>query len=362
MKSNILFLLCICYSLTYAKAQYVSQSENPIANFAWDENDTSRYLGHYRYEHAYQLIEDMLTDKRSLDFADAIYAVENCMYDGTLDYSSYVAELRRITIGINQMATTVSAPNRDVALNYAIYLFYTTPCSLNRFHPYEYDDASLLKDAGFIGGMVTHLLKTGKGTCHSLPYLYKIIADRVGARAYIALAPLHSYIRHQDANGKWWNFETTVGSFSRSSFIMESFHVREEAIRSGLYMTNLTAKETIVQCLYDLLCIYEHKTGFYSNDFVRKCYTLGLKYHYPDNLHTRRINDLKYQLDKKAWNKGLRSKEEVFNDPRLRREYDYLYQERERFNNMGYHAYTLEEYSQKYQEAMNYLQTKKQSK
>ena len=40
------------------------------------------------------------------------------------------------------------------------------------------------------------------------------------------MAPLHSYIRHQDADGKWWNFETTTGTYSHSSFIMENYYVR----------------------------------------------------------------------------------------------------------------------------------------
>lgn len=354
----LLFYFFLCSFSILASPQYVFQIEAPIANYVWNENDTSRYANHYLYEKAYSIIECMLTDKAPLDFADAIFAVENCMCDGQLDYLSYVSELDRLVVGIKHMAEAVTAPTKDVALNYAIYLFYTRPCPLNNYVPYEYDQISLIEDVGLTGGMVTHLLKTGKGTCHSLPYLYKIIADRVGAKAYIANAPLHSYIRHQDANGNWWNFETTVGGFSRSSFIMDSFHVNEKAIRSGLYMTNLTAKETIVQCLYDLLCIYERKTGFYSNDFVRKCYTLGLRYHYADNLHQRRINDLKYQLDKKAWHKGLRSELEVCTDSILRHEYNYIQEQIKEFVEMGYYAYTPEEYMQKYQEALHYFQKK----
>ena len=360
----LLLLLCVYPFFMLAKPKYVFQSENPKANFAWDENDTSRYEGHFRYEKAYQLIEAMLKDKRPLDFAEAVFAVENCMYDGKLDHSAYLAELNRIATGVRYMATSgeISAPTRDVALNYAIYLFYTQPCSLNDFHPYEYDKISLMEDLGLTGGFVTHLLTTKMGSCHSLPYLYKMIADKVGAKAYIALAPLHLYIRHQDASGNWWNFETTVGGFSRSSFIMESFHVKEKAIRSGFYMTNLTDKETIVQCLYDLLCVYERKTGFYSNDFVRKCYTLGLKYHYPDNLHTKRINDLKYQLDKKAWSKGFRTETDARNDAVLGHEYDYLQQQREELEELGYHEYTSEEYLHKYQESLEYLQRKESNK
>lgn len=74
----------MCLLLAHAEPQYPFQSENPIANFACNENDTSRYEGHYRFENAYRLIEDMLEDKRPLDFAEAVFAVENCMYDGKI--------------------------------------------------------------------------------------------------------------------------------------------------------------------------------------------------------------------------------------------------------------------------------------
>jgi len=56
-----------------------------------------------RYEKAYKLIEDMLTDKRPMDFSEAVFAVENCMYDGKLDHASYLAELNRIAAGIKHI-------------------------------------------------------------------------------------------------------------------------------------------------------------------------------------------------------------------------------------------------------------------
>ena len=45
-RTYFLILLCMCAMLTHAKPQYVFQTENPIANFAWDENDTSRMVTH----------------------------------------------------------------------------------------------------------------------------------------------------------------------------------------------------------------------------------------------------------------------------------------------------------------------------
>ena len=53
----VLILLCICTFSIFANPQYVFQSEKPIANFALNENDTSRYEGHYRFENAYRLIQ-----------------------------------------------------------------------------------------------------------------------------------------------------------------------------------------------------------------------------------------------------------------------------------------------------------------
>ena len=92
-----LLLLSAWTSCCFAQPQYKWQNEAPIANFAWDENDTTRYTNHYLFEHAYSTIESMLTDKRPLDFAEAVFAVENCMYDGTLDHKWYEAELQRIS-------------------------------------------------------------------------------------------------------------------------------------------------------------------------------------------------------------------------------------------------------------------------
>lgn len=363
MKSSYLHIaLTIALSIScYAFAlsnQVPMQNKAVIENFSLNEDDTTRYAYHYLYEQAYSVIEDMLTDKRPVDMADAVFAIENPFYCGKLDYDAYISEINRIVDGVSAMASSpmVNAPTRDMALNYAIYLFYTQPCELNHQRPYQYDTESLFTDGGYVGGMVHNLLTTGHGTCRSLPYLYKIIADRIGAQAYLANAPMHTYIRHQDTTGRWWNFETTTGTYSRSSFIMDSYHITEDGIRSGLYMTNLTDKESVVQLLYDLLCIYEHQTGFYSNAFVRKCYTLGLRYHYADNLHKWEINDLKYQLDKEAWLRGLRSEESVMRDSLLAPKYQQLQEIRAEFQSMGHHEFTREEYLQKYQEALDYMQ------
>ena len=61
-------------------------------------------------------------------------------------------------------------------------------------------------------------------------------------------------------------------------------------------------------------------------------------------------------MKKKAWNKGLRSIAEIQNDPKLIYDYEYLQSQIQKFEGMGFHKYTSEEYLQKYQQALNYLE------
>lgn len=358
-KISCVFVFVLFSRMTNAQKE-LPQNRFIVENYALDEDDTLRYKNHYVFENAYRTIEDMLTGKRELDFKTAVFAVENAYYDGKLDSAMFFGDIERISKGVKMTAKSLNTKmiNKDMALNYCIYLFYTRSAPLNNYHPYEYDLEAITDSDNIETSFVSHLLLTGKGTCHSLPYLYKIIADEVEAKAFIAAAPMHYYIRTQDDKGKWFNFETTTGSFSRDSFYIESFHVNENAIKSGLYMTNLTKEGTLVQCLYDLLNIYEYKTGFYSNFFVRKCCELGLKYHYADNLHTWEIEDMHYQVNKKAWMKGYTTKKEIVEDSELAPLYWQYREKMAEFIDMGYYEFTSAEYSEKFMRAMEYVNNK----
>ena len=278
MKTNfsicrpLIFFMFVLTNVSINALPY--QNKKTVANFSLDENDTTRYRGHYLYEIAYQTIADMLEGKRNIDLKEANFAIENAYYMGMLNRTTYMQEINRIAKGLEAQAKSpmISAPTIDMALNYCIYLFYSQPQVLNDYNIYQYDVASVLADGGISGGMVATLLETGKGTCRSLPYLYLILAHEIGAEAYIATAPMHYYIRTKDNNGVWWNFETTTHSFSRTEFIRDNFYVSDAGIKSGLYMKNLNDKEYLSLLLYDLLYFYELKTGFFANAFTKKCY------------------------------------------------------------------------------------------
>lgn len=192
--------------------------------------------------------------------------------------------------------------------------------------------------------MVSRLLKTKKGNCRALPYFYKILADEVGVEAFIAIAPMHCYVKHRDEQGNWWNLEMTTGSFSRSSFIMETFNVSETAIKSGLFMKSLSDKESVAYCIYDLLSYYEDKTGRYSDDFVKRCYEIGLQYYPNSQLQISKANDLQFRLSCKMIEKGLRGYGDLVDYPELMNDFEAMNATYKYLSEIGYSTMKNEDY------------------
>ena len=123
---------------------------------------------------------------------------------------------------------------------------------------------------------VTKLLNTKTGNCHSLPYLYKILAEETKAEAFLALGPNHLYIKHKDDKGQWVNVELTNGTFPRDGWIISSLSITTEAIKAGTYMEALSLNESIALCLYDLALGYQFLFG--HDDFGMLCCDTLLNY------------------------------------------------------------------------------------
>jgi hypothetical protein len=128
---------------------------------------------------------------------------------------------------------------------------------------------------------VTRFIQTGKGNCHALPFLYKILADEIGAKAYLSLAQNHMYIKSRSEKTGWFNTELTNGMFPVDAWVATSGYVTLEAMQSGIYMDTLGAKQSIAFCLYDLAKGSEKRYGFKEFPFIFDCLNLALEY-YPN--------------------------------------------------------------------------------
>ena len=142
---------------------------------------------------------------------------------------------------------------------------------------YNFDDPQ--GDMDFSSTFVTRLLATHKGNCRSLTYLYKILADEIGAKCWLALAPNHIYIRNYSKKVGWYNTELTSGTFPTDAWIASTGYVSTDAIRSGVYMDTLSNQQSIGLCVLDLAHGYIRQTNNYTDGFVLKCCNLVLKYH-----------------------------------------------------------------------------------
>ncbi len=289
-------------------------------------------------------IEQMLKGEIPLSFKRAVYLVENAYYAGSISWEEYNSEIVRMKLILNKMIDTRGLRQYKTAGNWAVFTYMSDSIPENNFTPYQYDFEDFISDIDRESYMVWRLMKTRKGNCRSLPYFYKILADEVGVEAFLAIVPMHCYIKHRDEQGNWWNLEMTTGSFSRSSFIMETFNVSETAIESGLFMKSLSDIESVAYCIHDLLLFYESRTGRYSDDFVKKCYEIGLQYYPNSQLQVLKANDLQFRLSNKMMDKGLKGYGEIVNYPELMDEFKVMDAAHKYLKEIGYTIMKNEDY------------------
>lgn len=274
------------------------------------------------YLQAVDEVEDMLEGRKPLSFKRAVFLYENAYFDGKLNWQDFCDEIDKIKVKLDQMIVNRNMSKFKTAAHWAIFNYMTDTIPENDFKPYRYDLENLINDRDFESFTVASLLKNRLGNCHSLPYLYKILADEMKTEAFISLAPMHVFIKHKDEQDKWWNLELTSGTFSRTSFIIESFNVSDEGLESGLYMKPLSDKESVALCLNDLLYCYDKYKGVYSGPLVSRAYTIGIK-HYPNSLlQVSKCEDKKYKLDEAMKAKGLKNYDKARKDPKLAELYD----------------------------------------
>lgn len=264
------------------------------------------------YPRAYDFIHKMLTGEIPLNFEEAVFATQNAYCEGKLDREEINRELD-VLVKLTQAAAStplITYTGRDketVTKHAALFKVITDsiPIAMDSVHtlvhlPYRYDFEDIFGDSDWKQMFVSKLLVTGKGNCHSLPYLYKIISDRLHIPCYLSFAPNHLYIKlFSEATG-WYNTELTSATFPVDAWIIASGYVPTEAIRNGLYMDTLTNRQAVANCLLDLAQGYQRKFGREDPGFVLQCCRAVLTYH-PVNVNAllTKAEALKYYIRKR---------------------------------------------------------------
>lgn len=240
------------------------------------------------YDDAYQTLDNMVMQKQPYSFKSAILTVENAYYQGKLDTVEINQKIRFMANFCNQIIKnrelTYNEKDRDEVSKYAAIfsvMCQKTPVIVGKdtlqYKPFSYDFDDVFGHSDLANLFVSKLVNTQKGNCNSMPYLYKILAEELGADAYLALAPNHVYIKHNIKSIGWYNTELTSGIFPQDSWLMASGFIHLDAIQNGIYMKALNNKESLALCFVDLANAYNR--AYQDNDgvFALKCANKALE-------------------------------------------------------------------------------------
>jgi hypothetical protein len=242
------------------------------------------------YNGAYCALSNELNSNVSFSFKKAVFIVENAYSKDELDYTRFCEKIDEYKAlcefwgRSNQLKSYKYIDSTDLLTNYSIFKFLkdTMSFSINGrpyYHlPFLYDFTDVFAYKDWRNMFVTKLMQTGKGNCHSLAYIYKILADELNAKCWLSLMPNHIYIKNRSKGLGWYNTELTNGSFPIDAWISTSGYVPLKAIQSGTYMDTLSNQQATALCVLDLAKGYEFQTRNYTDGFILKCCDLVLEY------------------------------------------------------------------------------------
>ena len=244
-------------------------------------------------EYYRNVFDKMLTlDEENYSIKDVNFEIENAYLENKFDKDEFDKIIKQSgEFLIAKMKELNYDTNSNTAKNFMLFQYFSETLKLKgtnlKHEPLKYDFEDYRGAKNWSKMFVTKLLKTGKGQCHSMPLLYLTIAEEIGAEAFLAVSPEHSYIKFQDeTNDKWYNLELTNGMFTTTSFILNSGYIKAEAMQNQIYMKNHTKKELLSMFYSDLASGYIHKFGY--DEFVQKVISKSLDL-YPKNISAQMI-------------------------------------------------------------------------
>jgi len=241
-----------------------------------------------KYVNAFEGLNKMIENPNEYSFKKAVILTESS-FNNEFDSTLFINRIDRLTnlchSFINSNQLIYANKDKEAVEKWAAIFkvitdtVYQSKNGIKIFHlPFTYDFDDFWGEKDWSKMFVNKLLDTGVGNCHSLPYLYKIIAEELGTTANLALAPNHIYIKHRSLKTGMYNTELTSATFPIDAWIMASGYIHLTAIQNGVYMKALDDRESIALCLIDLAEGYKRKTNNADPNFILKCCDKALEY------------------------------------------------------------------------------------
>lgn len=310
------------------------------------------------YDLAFDELHQMLKGEKPISFKRAVFITENAYVKGLLNYDEFTFQIDALV----KLSKSVAASDgleynkgdrNQVLMAGAIYkvmkdsLVFESPDKKVRLQniPFTYDMEDFCGEEDWTKMFVTKLLYEQTGNCHSLPGLYKIIADEVGVKAWLAIAPNHTYIKQWSDKTGWYNTELTTGRFPFDAEIKHNSYIKTEAIAAGVYMDTLSSKEIISYVITDLAQGYIKMFGNSDIATPLKWLDTALIY-YPDypNAMILRAELLKKQYEQIMKDKGETQFSKLWTNPLMKEKFDEVQRAYFNVHQVGYRRMPKEMY------------------
>lgn len=267
----------------------IKEASSEFRNSNYNFPSFSNQKGTEYYRNVYDKMINL--DIENYSVKDVNFHIENAYFENKLNKDEFDKTIKQTgEFLIAKMKELNYDLNSNTAKNFMLFEFFSQTLEVKGFKekhfPIKYDFEDYFGRKDWSKMFVTKLLRTGTGQCHSMPLLYLTLAEEIGAEAYLAFSPNHSYIKFQDEKGKWYNLELTNGMFTVSSFILNSGFIKAEAIQNRIYMESLSRQQLLSQFYTDLASGYLHKFGY--DEFVEKAINKALEL-YPTNINANMV-------------------------------------------------------------------------
>lgn len=308
------------------------------------------------YTDSYQTIDNMLNDKEPYSFKTAVFSVENAYYQGKLDIEQLNRKIGFLANFCNQLVDNrkLNYTERDMAKVSKYAAVYTVMCETTpviikndtvKYKPFTYDFEDIFGHKELSNLFVSKLLNTQKGNCNSMPYLYKILAEEIGADANLALAPNHIYIKHNIKSIGWYNTELTSGIFPIDAWLSASGFIHLDAIKNGVFMKALNNKESLALLLVDLANAYNRSYPDNDGSFALKCAERAIQiYPYLPNALLLQAETHTKQFKKLMKEQNTKDIQATLSNPTAKKLFDTMNKEYTHIHKIGYRSMPEEMY------------------
>ena len=140
-----------------------------------------------KYESAFLEIKAMLDKSTTPSFKRAVFVTENAFINDSLTYEQFDKGIQFLAsrCRLIEKQSNLAYAEKDkaeVLKNFAVFKlmsdtvkYYIDSTKYIKTFPFTYDFNDFWGELNWQQMFVTKLLRTGKGNCHSLPFLYKIL-------------------------------------------------------------------------------------------------------------------------------------------------------------------------------------------